>query len=131
AKIDTGARSSALHAFNLDVFERRKVQYVRFVVHPHQRTARDEREVEHELKDWRWIRSSTGHRTLRPVIVTELAWMGERWPIELTLVGRDSMGFRMLLGRSALRGRYVVDPGRSYLGAKHDGHPVRRGRKQS
>ena len=129
AKVDTGARSSALHAFDLEVFEREGRSVVRFAVHPFQRSARGERVVEHELHDWRWVRSSTGHRTLRPVIVTEVELAGDRWPIELTLVGRDNMGFRMLLGRSAIRRRFLIDPGRSYLGSnRSDAPPARRKR---
>jgi hypothetical protein len=116
AKVDTGARSSALHAFDLEVIDRNGRQVVRFAIHPFQRSAQGERVVEHELHEWRWIRSSTGHRTLRPVILTDVDLAGDRWPIELTLVGRDTMGFRMLLGRSAVRRRFLIDAGRSYLG---------------
>jgi hypothetical protein len=68
------------------------------------------------------VRSSSGHADHRPVIVTELELLGERWPMELTLANRDQMGFRMLLGREAFRGRCLVDAARSFLA----GHPDRR-----
>jgi hypothetical protein len=90
AKVDTGARSSSLHAYDIEVFSRRRRSYVRFVVHP----------VQRETK-------TTMH------CIAELG--GERWPIDLTLTTRDSMGFRMLLGREAIRGRFLVEPARSYL----------------
>ena len=64
------------------------------------------------------VRSSSGHLSQRPVIVAEIELHGRRWPIELTLANRDEMGFRMLLGREALRGRLVVDPARSYLAGR-------------
>jgi hypothetical protein len=116
AKIDTGARSSALHAFDLELFERRGRTFVRFNVHPLQRRAEPNVTAEAAVLEFRRVKSSDGHVTLRPVILTEVELLGQRWPIELTLANRDSMGFRMLLGREAVRRRFVVDPGRSYLG---------------
>jgi hypothetical protein len=68
--------------------------------------------------DERAVKSSSGHATLRPVIRTELQLLGHHWPIELTLTNRDEMGFRMLLGRRSIRGRFLVDAGRSFLGGK-------------
>jgi hypothetical protein len=122
-KVDTGARSSALHAFDVKLVRRRGREIVRFKVHPRQRDARTTVETEAEVKDHRYVTTSGGHRTLRPVIETTVEFRGERWAVELTLVNRDEMGFRMLLGRQAAKGRFVVDPGRSYLG----GRPVRKG----
>jgi len=118
AKIDTGARTSALHAFDITIVLRGRRRVVRFTVHPFQRDSRTTVHAEAELVDEREIRSSTGTVTRRPVIETELEILGERHPIELTLVGRDEMGFRMLLGREAMRRRFLVDPGRSYVGGK-------------
>jgi hypothetical protein len=123
AKVDTGARSSALHAFDVETFTRRGKEMVRFKVHPRQRDSTRTIGAEAEVRDRRHVRSSGGHRTLRPVIETTLELCGESWPIELTLVSRDAMGFRMLLGRQAIRRRLVVDPGRSFLA----GRPPRRG----
>ncbi|MBI1375302.1 MAG: ATP-dependent zinc protease [Phycisphaera sp.] len=118
AKIDTGARSSALHAHDVEVFKRDGREWVRFKVHPMQRSTATTVACEAEMIDQRWVRSSGGHETLRPVIVTPIVLMGERHEIELTLTNRDAMGFRMLLGRQALRGSYAIDPGRSYLGGR-------------
>lgn len=117
-KVDTGARSSALHAFALERFVRDGREMVRFEAHPVQRDSSVVVPVEVEVHDERKVRSSTGHATRRPVIETEVELMGERWPIEVTLVRRDMMGFRMLLGRQAVRGRFLVDPGRSFLAGK-------------
>jgi hypothetical protein len=116
AKIDTGARSSAIHAFNLQRFFKDGLPWVRFAIHPHQRSARGEVSVEAPILEYRHVRSSGGHVTNRPVIVTSVAWSGVVWKVELTLAARDSMGFRMLLGRQAIRGRMVVDPGKSFVG---------------
>jgi hypothetical protein len=120
-KIDTGARSSALHAFNVKRFERSGARWVRFGIHPHQRSAVGEVVVEAPILEYRRVRSSGGHETNRPVIVTTVAWRGYSWEVELTLAARDAMGFRMLLGREAIRGRMVVDPGRSFLGDEEEG----------
>ncbi|MEX2287650.1 MAG: ATP-dependent zinc protease [Planctomycetaceae bacterium] len=126
AKIDTGARSSSLHAFDVETFKRKGKMVVRFSVHPLQRDARTTVITEAEVLEFRQVRSSTGHAMLRPVIVTDVSLFGMRWPIELTLANRDEMGFRMLLGREALRRRFLVDPGRSY----HAGRPARVLRKK-
>jgi hypothetical protein len=122
AKIDTGARTSALHAYGVKEFEREGRRCVSFKVHPIQRNTRETVVAEAELIETRPVRSSTGQRTIRPVIVTTVELMGERWQVELTLVNRDAMGFRMLLGREAFRRRFLVDSGRSYLG----GRPLRK-----
>lgn len=115
-KIDTGARSSSLHAFDVEFFRRRGEEWVRFRVHPLQRDSRKTVKAEAEVLEMRRVRASSGHVSLRPVIVTPVELMGRRWPIELTLADRMDMSFRMLLGREAVRGRFVVDPGRSYYG---------------
>lgn len=114
AKLDTGARTSALHAFDLELYVRDGVDMVRFAVHPVQRSSADVVQVEAELHDERLVRNSGGEQELRPVIVTGIQVGEDRWPIELTLTRRDHMGFRMLLGRQAIRGRAVVDPGSSF-----------------
>lgn len=124
AKIDTGARSSTLHAFDVTEFARDGRRWVRFKVHPVQRSARHTVEAEAELHDERLIRDSGGKEQLRPVILTAVEVDGERWPIELTLTNRDAMGFRMLLGRQAIRGRFVVDAGRSYVQSRRNGVTV-------
>ncbi len=118
AKIDTGARSSSLHAFDIKSFERDGQAFVRFKVHPLQRSTKETVEVEAPVLEFRKVRSSSGHAHLRPVIVTTVEALGQSWPIELTLANRDAMGFRMLLGREAVRGRMLVDAKVSYYGGK-------------
>lgn len=117
-KVDTGALTSALHAFDIRQTVQRGKRFVRFKVHPIQRNSVLTIETQAPLLDMRPVRSSSGHETVRPVIVTDVEILGQSWPIELTLIGRDDMGFRMLLGRQALRGRFLVDPGRSFAGGK-------------
>ncbi|HEX9793687.1 MAG TPA: RimK/LysX family protein [Planctomycetota bacterium] len=114
AKVDTGARSSSLHAWDLETFRRRGVEMVRFSIHPLQRDSRTEIVCETAIHDERLVRSSSGQSERRIVVITEVELLGLRWPVELNLARRDSMGFRMLLGRQAIRGRFVVDSGRSF-----------------
>jgi hypothetical protein len=114
-KVDTGARSSSLHAYDIEVFSRGRRDFVRFAVHPVQRETRTTVHCVAELHEHRHVKSSSGHREYRPIIRTLVELGGERWPIDLTLTTRDAMGFRMLLGREATRKRFLVDPGRSYL----------------
>ncbi|HYO25897.1 MAG TPA: RimK/LysX family protein [Lacipirellulaceae bacterium] len=122
-KIDTGARSSSLHAFNVETFERGGSTWVRFDVHPIQRDVKATVKAEARVLEFRHGRSSSGHQSLRPVIRTDMALGNRRWAVELTLAARDDMGFRMLLGREAVRGRFVVDPEASFLIGKP---PIRR-----
>lgn len=118
AKVDTGARSSSLHAEEIELFHARGHMAVRFVVFPLQRGRQEAVACHAPLYDERYVKSSNGSRELRPVIRTRVVWGGETWEIDLTLTSRDLMGFRMLLGREAIRRRYLVDTGRSYLGGK-------------
>lgn len=115
AKIDTGARSSALHAFDVETFSQDGKTMVRFKVHPNQRDTHRTICAQAELLDRRQVRNSGGHTQLRPVIQTMVELNGAQWLIELTLTNRDVMGFRMLLGRQALRKRFLVDAGRSFV----------------
>lgn len=131
AKIDTGARSSSLHAFNLETFERDGKTFVRFHVHPIQRSREGTVEVEAELLEYRRVRSSSGQAAKRPVIVTTVEVLGSTWPIELTLANRDQMGFRVLLGREAYRGRLLVDAGKSYYGGRPKKKPGKRSPKRT
>lgn len=114
AKIDTGAATSALHASKLERFDRDGVPWVRFTVRPHQRRTGDAARVEAPMVDERRIRSSNGRSELRPVIETDIMVGDQRWAVEFTLTRRNAMGFRMLLGRRALRQRAVVDVGSSH-----------------
>lgn len=115
AKVDTGARTSALHAFQVDEFSKDDQSWVRFKIHPKQRRNDIETICEAVIKDRRIVRDSGGHEELRLVIETMLEIGKDRWPIEVTLTSRDDMRFRMLLGRTAVRNRAVVDPSRSYV----------------
>ncbi len=118
AKVDTGARSSSLHAYDLHEVERDGVRLVRFKVHPVQRDTRKVVDSEARVLEYRSVRSSSGKASLRPVILTSVTLLGQSWQVELTLANRDEMGFRMLLGREAYRGRFLVDAGKSYYGGK-------------
>jgi hypothetical protein len=126
-KVDSGARSSSLHAHDLKIFDRKGVQWVRFKVQPVQRSVDKNVVVEAEVLEFRSVKSSSGVAKMRPVIITEVELLGNRWPVELTLASRDEMGFRMLLGREAFRGRFLVDGGNSYYGGRPKGRKQIRG----
>jgi hypothetical protein len=114
AKIDTGARTSSLHSFGTRRFSNGGAPHVEFLLHPLQRRDTPEIACVAAIKDERWVRSSNGASEKRLVIET-LARLGPvDWTIELTLADRDVMGFRMLLGREAIRRRFLIDPGRSF-----------------
>ncbi len=115
AKVDTGARTSALHTGGVEAFTRRDEPWVRFLVHPVQGDRELEIACEAPLLDRRVVRDSGGHEELRYVIQTSLLIGANRHSIEVTLTDRDTMKFRVLLGRTAMRGHYLVDPARSYL----------------
>jgi len=118
-KVDTGARSSAIHAFSPERRRRGGRDLVRFTLHPLQRRSDPVIEAEAELLDVRHVRSSMGQLEQRFVILTTLSLLGSTWPIELTLARRDHMGFRMLLGREAIRDRFLVDPSGSFYDRAH------------
>lgn len=118
AKVDTGARSSSLHAFDAELFRNGGEEWVRFKVHPIQRRDSTVIQLESKVLDTRSVRSSSGTAEVRPVIMTPVTLLGVTWPVELTLANRDQMGFRMLLGRQAVRRRFLVDAGNSYFGGK-------------
>jgi hypothetical protein len=115
AKVDTGARTSALHAFRIEEFSDNDVEYARFWIHPIQNNVEIEHMCEARIIDKRQVSDSGGHKEERYVIATDLYIDGVSWPIELTLSNRDKMKFRMLLGRTAMKDRVVVDPTSSYL----------------
>ena len=129
AKLDTGARTSALHVAALEPFEQAGQLRVRFVLHPLRR--RDDIAIRCEalVVDRRLVSDSGGHLERRYVIRTPLALGGREWPIELSLTNREQMLFRMLLGRTALAG-WLVDPQRSFMHGRrlrraYRRHPIR------
>lgn len=123
AKLDTGARSSALHAF--DIEESSDGDRVHFKVRPWQKSLEDIVEVECPIHDRRSVRSSSGHSETRIVVLLEVALGGRTVMAETTLSNRDQMGFRMLIGRQALRDHFLVNSRRSFLTGRAP-KPVRR-----
>ena len=115
ARVDSGAKTSALHAVNIAPFIRDNENWVKFDINPIQNNTKAVKHCEAKLIDKRVVKSSSGYREQRFVIQTELKIGEETWKIEMTLTNRDSMGFRMLLGREAMSGRVLVDPEKKYL----------------
>jgi hypothetical protein len=132
AKVDTGARTSALHAFRMETFRGDGGEHVRFWIHPLR--GRDDIQIacEAPVVDRRVVRDSGGHTEERCFIRTNIAAGGREWPAEITLTSREDMLFRMLLGRAALiEAGFQVDPGRSYvLGRRPAGAYPRRRRSR-
>ena len=114
AKIDTGARTSSLHSFGTRRFTEGGAPWVEFQLHPLQRRNLPAFRCAVAVKDERWVRSSNGEVEKRIVVETTAQLGDTLWPIELTLADRDVMGFRMLLGREAIRKRFLIDPARSF-----------------
>lgn len=111
AKLDTGARTSALHVYQLKVDLETGVPLAHFMI-KHERATRL---LTMPVVDQRWIKDSGGHRQYRPVIQTLLRMGGQQWPIEITLTDRSGMRHGLLLGRSAMQERLQVDPARTFL----------------
>jgi len=129
AKIDTGAKTSTLHAFRQEIFMKGGKEHIRFWIHPLQRRTRIELVCEAPVHDQRLVKDSGGHGEQRFVIMST-ARLGKReWPIEITLTSRDTMTFRMLLARSALtQGHFMVDPKASYLTGRSLRHTYKKQR---
>ena len=118
AKIDTGARTSALHAFDVRLVEDNDKKLVKFCIHPEQKNLDKVIECEAVLLDEREVKDSGGHSENRYVIETDILIGSQLHTAEVTLTNRDSMGFRMLVGRTTMKGHYLVDPGKSYVTGK-------------
>ncbi|MGB4136144.1 MAG: ATP-dependent zinc protease [Microbacterium sp.] len=131
AKIDTGARSSSLHAFDIEEFTRDGAEWVRFRVLPWQDATADAVVAEYPVHDRREVRSSSGHADTRIVVRFPVRMVGHEVLAEVTLSNRDEMGFRMLIGREALRRGFVVDPARSFLGGRAPREIRRRNRDRA
>ena len=118
AKVDTGARSSALHAFSIESIQRDGKPWIRFGLHP----VKDRRDIEiwreAPLVDERQVTDSGGHTELRPTISSTISFGSLSFEAEITLTNRDNMRFRMLLGRTAMNGRCLVNPQASWLTGK-------------
>ena len=110
ARVDSGAKTSALHAINITPFIKEEGNWVRFDINPIQNNLKTVIHCEAKLIDKRIVKSSSGFREQRFVIQSKIEIGNENWNIEMTLTNRDSMGFRMLLGREAMSGRILVDP---------------------
>ncbi|KXF80459.1 ATP-dependent zinc protease family protein [Enterovibrio coralii] len=115
AKVDTGARTSCLHTFGIEEYEKDDEKWVKFMIHPIQDDNVTEKECHAKVKDMRTVRDSGGHETFRYVIETPLVIGDLTYPIEMTLTARDTMVFRMLLGRTAMENRLLVDPVQSFI----------------
>lgn len=120
AKVDTGARTSALHAFALHPFKEDGKDKIRFDIHPIQHDMTEVITCVADIIDKRWVTDSGGHKEERFVILTMLILGKRKIPIEITLTERDTMLFRMLLGRSAIRKKFMVNPGRSFVRDKSE-----------
>lgn len=115
AKIDTGARTSALHAYDLQYYKRRQQEFVQFNIHPLQRNDQVNIACKARVIDQRTVTNSGGHKEKRYVILTPVTLAGITWDIEITLTNRDPMLFRMLLGRVALQSHVLINPNKKLL----------------
>ncbi|MBT8091620.1 MAG: ATP-dependent zinc protease [Gammaproteobacteria bacterium] len=129
AKVDTGARTSALHAFEVTPITEGGRERVAFRMHPVQKDNDTVIDCVADIVDKRVVTDSGGHKEERYVIRTELQIGKHHWPIEATLTSRDDMLFRMLIGRTALKKRAVVNPARSYVLGKKPKSVARNGDK--
>lgn len=111
-KVDTGAKTAALHASDIELFHKHGESFVRFTIHPLQRIQTIQQHCTAPVVDQRWITNSGGHKELRYIIHTTIRLGALSWEIEISLTNRDPMVFRMLLGRNALKGHSIVDPGK-------------------
>lgn len=114
AKVDTGARTSALHAFKLNPYKEKGRQRIKFSIHPLQKDMETVIDCDTEVADIRWITDSGGHREKRYVIQTPITIGTKEYDIEITLTNRDTMQFRMLLGRNGIKPHFIVNPAISY-----------------
>lgn len=117
-KVDTGAKTSALHSFYIDPYKHDGKEMIRFGLHPIQDETDTVLHCQAEVYDRREVTSSNGDKDMRYVIKTTMVLGDQTKEIELTLTNRDTMKFRMLLGRRAMEKEYIVDPSLSFQNAK-------------
>lgn len=115
ARVDSGAKTSALHAVNITPFKKEGELWVSFEVHPIQNDGKTVIYTESRVVDKRSVKSSSGASETRYIIKSRLSLAETTWDIEVSLTNRDSMGYRMLLGRQAMAGKMLVDPESSFL----------------
>lgn len=125
-KVDTGAKTSALHAFYVEPYEEHGIAKVRFGLHPDENSTSTEKHCEAVVIDQRSVTDSGGHSEQRFVIQTAVVLGAETWPIQLTLTNRDTMRHRMLLGRTAIMDNFLVDSGAQHLMGKPNSAPTTR-----
>jgi hypothetical protein len=118
AKIDTGAKSSSIHAFDLEAHQQDGQEWVRFSIHPWQRSDEEAHELTLPVLDRREVRSSNGQVEQRYAVALDGRLAGRTITTVMTLSNRDEMGFRMLIGREALERGFLVDSSRSYAGGR-------------
>lgn len=118
ARIDSGAKTSSLHAWDIETFYENEIKMARFIVHPLQRDLSVTLACQAPVVDRRAVKSSSGIAQTRTVIATTLSLGGVEWPVELTLTNRDSMRYRMLLGRQAMADRILIDPSLAFQQGK-------------
>lgn len=115
ARVDSGAKTSSLHAFNIEKFAKNSNAWVRFEIHPLQKDKKISIICEAEIIDKRKVKSTSGISEKRFVVQVPLCIGSDTWDVEVTLTNRDSMGYRMLLGREAMMNRFLIDPSSSFL----------------
>ncbi len=135
ARVDSGAKTSSIHAFDIKVFKRKGERWVRFDIHPLQKNRKTNVRCEAPVVDRRSVKSSSGESGKRYVIRAPMVIGGHEWEVELTLANRDSMGYRMLLGREAMSNRVLIDPSDGFLLGDIDNDTLaelyrKKGRKQ-
>jgi hypothetical protein len=130
AKLDTGARTSALHAFKIETYWSHGELWARFFVHPYQENDAREIACTARVEDIRTVSNPGGRRQRRLVIRTDVRLGDEIWPIDLSLTDRDEMGFRLLIGRTAMHGNLTVDPDHSYLLGKRKRKKTKKKKKK-
>lgn len=120
AKIDSGAKTSSLYAKDLNFYQKDGKQYVRFSIQPSKASESGHKTASAEVLEYRRIKSSNGQVERRPVIVTKIKFQKQEWLAEVTLTSRENMKYPMLLGRQAMNNRFLINPGRSYLGYENN-----------